>query len=640
MKKLIKFLLGSLLSLCAVGAFAGNSAAPEASKDFDCVYSATPNNGTSIRYGTKEVITYTAEEAAANGVPEGYENEVLQLIELGGTSGCGILLDYSEREIPLSAIDGFQFRVYIEYNAGNSNGKPQVRIPQPETTGSWIHQPGSVATPAGEWTTVTVPYAASFSTLCVDGKLDKFELGIRYNAKVDVYIDSVECILKAPTIAYDGMEEISLGLGKALNLPVTATDAFGKSLEVQYVWEDGVALGENGTPAQMGVYALTLKAVDAYGRESEKVLTVNVRENDEVAPVIHVNFDTVNTTVGTKPMLKVTATDNNGEVQVRTAWSQGALDNRGRLTEGVHTWTITATDRYGNVTEKTVTYTVTNDEPAYSYVADEEILVEKYTVTIDGENAMEVSEGLRIQRPADPVREATDEFTYEFLGWYVNDVEWDFENNVITEDTQIVSKWLETKRVYRVYFNGIRYREYIPYGELVPEAAIPSTPTKADTEQYTYVFDGWYLGDKKWDFATDVITGETKLKAQFTEVLRTFTVTFDGENATVYNYGDKVVEPETPTKEDTETIQYVFEGWYNGSAKWDFANDTVKANIDLKAAWKEIAVQPEEDSTSQSSGQDTADGNAGGCMATVSGAIGGMTALGLAALALLKKKEN
>jgi hypothetical protein len=67
----------------------------------------------------------------------------------------------------------------------------------------------------------------------------------------------------------------------------------------------------------------------------------------------------------------------------------------------------------------------------------------------------------------------------------------------------------------------------------------------------------------------------------------------------------------------------------------------VKANVDLKAAWKEIAVQPEENSTSQSDGQDTASGNIlGGCKATLCGGICGMTALGLAALALLKKKEN
>jgi len=35
-------------------------------------------------------------------------------------------------------------------------------------------------------------------------------------------------------------------------------------------------------------------------------------------------------------------------------WSEGALDNRGRLTEGEHILTITATDTTGNTTQKTV----------------------------------------------------------------------------------------------------------------------------------------------------------------------------------------------------------------------------------------------------------------------------------------------
>ena len=35
------------------------------------------------------------------------------------------------------------------------------------------------------------------------------------------------------------------------------------------------------------------------------------------------------------------------------------------------------------------------------------------------------------------------------------------------------------------------------------------------------------------------------------------TVTFDGENATVYKYGEKVKKPADPVKEDTEDYAYI-----------------------------------------------------------------------------------
>ena len=44
----------------------------------------------------------------------------------------------------------------------------------------------------------------------------------------------------------------------------------------------------------------------------------------------------------------------------------------------------------------------------------------------------------------------------------------------------------------------------------------PKAPTKASGSANTViVFDGWYYGDKKWNFATDKVTSDITLKAKW-----------------------------------------------------------------------------------------------------------------------------
>ena len=38
----------------------------------------------------------------------------------------------------------------------------------------------------------------------------------------------------------------------------------------------------------------------------------------------------------------------------------------------------------------------------------------------------------------------------------------------------------------------------------------PTNPTKEG-----YTFDGWYVGDEKWDFLNDIVTNDVKLKAKW-----------------------------------------------------------------------------------------------------------------------------
>ncbi len=58
-------------------------------------------------------------------------------------------------------------------------------------------------------------------------------------------------------------------------------------------------------------------------------------------------------------------------------------------------------------------------------------------------------------------------------------------------------------------------------GEKIPE---PPEPKKSNTKQQ-YVFKGWYIGDSKWDFKNEIVTGDITLTAKW-ELTGDFTVGF------------------------------------------------------------------------------------------------------------------
>ena len=106
---------------------------------------------------------------------------------------------------------------------------------------------------------------------------------------------------------------------------------------------------------------------------------------------------------------------------------------------------------------------------------------------------------------------------------------WKIGETVITEDT--VWNYTEAKTAtahyaaieYTVTFDGENEIK-VAYGEKISE---PATPTKEPTVETEFEFDGWYLGEKKWDFAADVVEGDMNLVAKFNEVARKYTITFN-----------------------------------------------------------------------------------------------------------------
>lgn len=138
----------------------------------------------------------------------------------------------------------------------------------------------------------------------------------------------------------------------------------------------------------------------------------------------------------------------------------------------------------------------------------------------------------------------------------------------------------ETVTLYKVTFDKAdgsdKFESIVESGKTVPE---PRTP-----EQKGFRFLGWYKGEDKFDFSTE-ITGDLTLTAKW-EAKKAYTVTFDtmGGNTvasqTVYE-GDKVVEPDDPERKD-----YLFDYWKTSSnEEFDFDKVLVDSDITLTAVW-------------------------------------------------------
>ena len=404
-KKALTFL--TAITLLGTGVLAFNAYLPtsfvgvsaetqtQTTNDFPCEITTTHADYSA--YGSKEYIRYTAEEAAAAGIPEGYEGDVLQVIPRDGQINCGIVLDFSANKVPFALVQALQFRVYLGVHTANSGIYPQIRIPRPfyNTQGHWVYQRGNESTPDGEWTTVTIDesntHNGSFGYLSDEnGYLSKFELCLRTNSAIPFYIDSISYSLAkndgvAPEITYAGAEEIITSVGADFTVNATAYDAQEKrDIEVQKTWSAG-ALDENGQLTG-GTHTLTLTASDFFGNKAEKVVKVTVTEPDTQVPVIHIP-DVMYAETGTIFLANMPVTDNRNVVSTTITWSQGALDSEGKLTEGTHVLTVTAVDDSGNQAQKEVTVYVTNDGNGTGEVIDEEELTSAEDSTSDSENS-------------------------------------------------------------------------------------------------------------------------------------------------------------------------------------------------------------------------------------------------------------
>ena len=211
--------------------------------------------------------------------------------------------------------------------------------------------------------------------------------------------------------------------------------------------------------------------------------------------------------------------------------------------------------------------------------------INKYTVTFDSNGGTPVPPAQKVEyglTAAEPTSAPT-KTGYTFDGWYLGDDEqnataYDF-NTPVTENITLTAKWNINK--YTVTFNSyggtpVPPAQEVEYGLTATEPA--TAPTKTG-----YTFDGWYLGDEKYDFS-DAVEQNITLYANWEKNIYTVTYTdgVDGEEVFADQTYRVPFEDTTPAFKGTKTrAGYVFAGW-----KPAFS-DTVTGNVTYVAQWKD-----------------------------------------------------
>ena len=210
----------------------------------------------------------------------------------------------------------------------------------------------------------------------------------------------------------------------------------------------------------------------------------------------------------------------------------------------------------------------------------------QYTVTFNADGGtpapiqQTIDHGGKVSEPAAMTRTG-----YTFGGWFRESTftsQWNFATGTVTANITLYAKW--TLNRYTVTFSAdsgtpAPIQQTIDHGEKVAE---PAAMTRTG-----YTFGGWYKEaalTNQWNFATDTVTGNITLYARWYS-----TVTFNADGGTpapaaqTIDHGGKVSEPVAMTK-----TGYTFGGWFREStftSQWNFATDTVTADITLYAKW-------------------------------------------------------
>ena len=225
-----------------------------------------------------------------------------------------------------------------------------------------------------------------------------------------------------------------------------------------------------------------------------------------------------------------------------------------------------------------------------------------YRITFDSDGGSKVEAivgeaGIEIAAPTDPTKEG-----YKFLGWYLNDVEYEF--TVMPEiNITLVAKWEEIVEpgpgpdpvvTYTITLD-VNGGNALAENKITSEAGTAITLPVASREGYTFL--GWYNGEVKFE-ETQMPAENITLVAKWEEVetpgpgpdpVVTYTITFDvnGGNPLVTNTitgeaGTAITLP-TPTKDG-----YNFGGWLYEGELFE-ATMMPDMNITLVAKWDEIA---------------------------------------------------
>ena len=201
--------------------------------------------------------------------------------------------------------------------------------------------------------------------------------------------------------------------------------------------------------------------------------------------------------------------------------------------------------------------------------------------------SQQVYKGEKAKRPRKPAVNG-----YRFNGWYkekecIN--EFDFENEIILEDTILYAGWSAR---YTVSFNVADADVLPPEPQTVYEGDTLTDPGMEDITGRKFI--GWYKDEaltEEYDFATPVKSSFT-LYAKWEKEKRSVSFNANGHgtapDTVTVDYGDAVTEPEAPEAEGC-----IFLGWYRDEScisPYNF-RAPVTENITLYAKWVEESVK-------------------------------------------------
>ena len=239
--------------------------------------------------------------------------------------------------------------------------------------------------------------------------------------------------------------------------------------------------------------------------------------------------------------------------------------------------------------------TVTGD---VTYRADYNEIKNKYEVTFWSEKKEYILRAAKlyeygtaaadIETPEDPVKAATDEWTYTFSGWnpQLQDVfdKADYEATFTQTKNKYTVKFVDEDgttpiKVKDASGNDVDYLEY-DYGTAADKIVKPAAPSKQDTDEYTYSFIAWTP-------AISEVKGDAIYKANYSATKNKYKVTFvDSDDSILlatkeYDYGttvDKITKPADPSKSGNAEWTYTFAGW-------DKEITAVKSDVTYKATY-------------------------------------------------------
>ena len=185
--------------------------------------------------------------------------------------------------------------------------------------------------------------------------------------------------------------------------------------------------------------------------------------------------------------------------------------------------------------------------------------------------------------------EEQEPFNYEgntFLGWYLDDEEFDFNNNITSDIT--LKAYLDPI-YYTVVFKNDEGKtlksDIYGYGE---EIIAPKNPSKRSDSDFDYTFE-------KWDTEFDVAKSDLVITAVFTKTVRKYEVKFTDEENNVISTlnvakGSKV-EFVSQVKEQDSKYSYEFDGWYKlDGTKFDF-NTEITSDVRLVSKYFKTPVK-------------------------------------------------